>query len=610
MSRITTYDRNSDVSLLTFGFALICITPFMSIWRQGPLSSFYLESGSLLFALILVLTSALAGKMNVRLPANSVYFLLLAAFWWAQARIMALPFPGVSDMAVWSFAVIALLAWACRGWVVSVGQDKVGAVLAWALVVGSLLQSVVCILQFGGWSDHFSGYILTSSANNVMGQLAQRNHLGHYLMWGVISAAYLWAQKRVPDWLGAVLVVYLAATLGMVNSRTLFIYIFMLALLVLFWRWRAGKEAARMMWVMLFALAMVVLVQLSFDKLMALLQIDYVSAIDRVSSRPTDSPRVVERNRAWIVFLAAPIWGHGWQSYSEQGFLVNTFVTGWRYDSASVLFTHSHNIILQLLTEMGSIGTLLVLGGFVWVLSGYLKRPLSQTSLLPLALLTVTLCHSMLEYPLWYVYFLVPFGIMLSLQPVGGEKAVAARITDRHSAAVVRWGAALVSVFLITGIVRLAFVYSELVKFDTVLKTDTPQQVAEKIDGLLRIERSEPMLRYYAQLSLNRRASPADPVIQPWAVRAAEQAMVFRPYANAHTVGLYLYRNGEKEAGSRWMRRMYEYYPSQMPYYATVIDANQSFKDLRPQLDEACAQYAKVNPEQKCPAPAANSQIK
>ena len=61
MSRIETNDRNPDVSLLTFGFALICITPFMSIWRVGPLSSYYLESGSLLFALILVLATALIG---------------------------------------------------------------------------------------------------------------------------------------------------------------------------------------------------------------------------------------------------------------------------------------------------------------------------------------------------------------------------------------------------------------------------------------------------------------------------------------------------------------------------------------------------------------------
>lgn len=604
MSRIETNNHNPDVSLLTFGFALICITPFMSIWRVGPLSSYYLESGSLLFALILVLATALTGKMSVRLPANSVYFLVLAAFWWLQARVMALPFPGMSDMAVWSFVIIALLAWACRGWVVAVGQDKVGTVLAWALVVGALLQSVVCIVQLGGWSSQFSGYILSSHSGNVMGQLAQRNHLGHYMMWGIIAAAYLWAERRVPNWLGALLIVYLAGAIGMVNSRTLFIYIFMLGLLVLFWRWRAGKAAARITWIMLFALAMVVLVQLSFDKLMTLLQIDYVSAIDRVSSKPIDSPRVVERNRAWTVFLTAPVWGHGWQSYSEQGFLVNAFVTGWRYDSASVLFTHTHNIFLQLITEMGIVGTLLVSGGVVWVLSGYFKRPVSQTSLLPLCLLMVSFWHSMLEYPLWYVYFLVPVGIMLSLQPVAEQKVATARIEGR-SAMVIRWGGALVAVFLITGLVRLALVYGDLVKFDTVSKNDTPQQVADKIDGLLRIERSEPLLRYYAQLSLNRRASPADPVVQPWAVRVAEQAMEFRPYANAHTVGLYRYRNGDKEAGKYWMRKMYEYYPSQMPYYATVIDANPIFKDLRPQLDEACAQYAKVNPEQKCPAPVA-----
>ena len=89
-------------------FACICIAPFVSMYRAGPLSGFYLEAGSLAGAVLLVLFSALTGRLNVRLPAASVYFFALAVFWWLQARLMNLTYPGMSDMAVAAFVVIAL----------------------------------------------------------------------------------------------------------------------------------------------------------------------------------------------------------------------------------------------------------------------------------------------------------------------------------------------------------------------------------------------------------------------------------------------------------------------------------------------------------------------
>ena len=98
-------------------FWLMAVAPFLSLYRVGPLSSFFLEAGALLAALVLVLLSAFYGRLNVRLPAASLYFLLLAAGLWLQARLMGLVYPGFSDLAVWTFVILALTAWACRGWV-------------------------------------------------------------------------------------------------------------------------------------------------------------------------------------------------------------------------------------------------------------------------------------------------------------------------------------------------------------------------------------------------------------------------------------------------------------------------------------------------------------
>ena len=69
-------------------FLWICAAPFLSFYRVGPLSSFYLEAASLLGVLMLVLVTAYKGLLSVRLPKAAVGLLVLAAFWWLTTRKM------------------------------------------------------------------------------------------------------------------------------------------------------------------------------------------------------------------------------------------------------------------------------------------------------------------------------------------------------------------------------------------------------------------------------------------------------------------------------------------------------------------------------------------
>ena len=97
--QIRRYEWNMGLAPLWFGFLWVCIAPFLSLYRVGPLSSFYLEAGSLLGAVVLVLATSTSGLLNVRLPSAGIAFFVLAAFWWLQARMMHLMYPGLNDMA-------------------------------------------------------------------------------------------------------------------------------------------------------------------------------------------------------------------------------------------------------------------------------------------------------------------------------------------------------------------------------------------------------------------------------------------------------------------------------------------------------------------------------
>ena len=587
-------ERQNDpwgFALLLAAFSLIVVVPFLSIWRVGPQPGFYLESGSLLFALLLVLLTFALGRLNVLPPRGTAFFLALALFWHVHARVVGADYFGLSDLAVWTFVALSLASWACRGWVLSLGQERAVAALAWALAVGGCLQATVALMQYLGWTAHFTGYLARGSASNITGQLGQRNHLGHYLMWGLLSVSYLWAQRRLAAVVALPAVLFLTGTMGLVNSRTMLLYVLAAGALAALWRLRQGRAGNRLFLTMLFSLAMLVAVQLSLNTVLGWLGAGQVeTALQRVeSSSFAMSARDLEWRNAWRVFLSAPLWGHGWDSFALQGFLASSFPNGFSPNGISVLFTHSHNIVLQLLAEMGLAGTLLVFGGAFWVVWPYFRRPATAENLLPPALMSVSLCHSMLEYPLWYIYFLVPFAVMMGLTPVDKEGFQTARGLKPMFLA----GLAAV---MAGGVLRLGFVYWDLTAFDRRVKSDNTAEIDRKIEGLQKIARSEPMLAYYAELSLTHRASPSEIILKPWAWEVSARAHRHRPYATSYQYALYEYRRGDKEQAAAWLDKLYRYYPTSMKIYAAHLHNSMFFQPLYDDLARACKEYRQWKP--------------
>ena len=157
---------------------------------------------------------------------------------------------------------------------------------------------------------------------------------------------------------------------------------------------------------------------------------------------------------------------------------------------------------------------------------------------------------------------------------------------------------------IIGGTLHLGWNYTDLTAYSRQPKTDGPSQVNAKISGLRRISETSPMLAYYADLSLTRRADPSDEKVQPWAQKAAFDALTYRPYSNAYQVGLYLYRQGKTKEGAQWMQDMYYYYPYTMPFYTGKIRSRKEFEPLLPQILEDCRNFLK-SPKHKTAKPCA-----
>ncbi|PPE66750.1 polymerase [Caldimonas caldifontis] len=116
-----------------------------------------------------------------------------------------------------------------------------------------------------------------------------------------------------------------------------------------------------------------------------------------------------------LALIGAHPWtGVGWGNFNA----------AWTFtpfpDRPVAFFDHSHNLVLQLMVELGVPAALALLGGLAWVLwraRGALSLPgeAGLAARAALMMLAVLGWHSLLEYPLWYAYFLLPAAFALGL---------------------------------------------------------------------------------------------------------------------------------------------------------------------------------------------------
>jgi O-antigen ligase len=116
-----------------------------------------------------------------------------------------------------------------------------------------------------------------------------------------------------------------------------------------------------------------------------------------------------------LALIAAHPWtGVGWGNFNA----------AWTFtpfpDRPVAFFDHSHNLVLQWMVELGIPAALALLGALAWGLwraRGALSRPgeAGLAARAALMMLAVLGWHSLLEYPLWYAYFLLPAAFALGL---------------------------------------------------------------------------------------------------------------------------------------------------------------------------------------------------
>ncbi len=204
------------------------------------------------------------------------------------------------------------------------------------------------------------------------------------------------------------------------------------------------------------------------------------------------------------------------------------------------------------------------------------------------------MCHSMLEYPLWYVYFLIPFGLMLFLSPAEASDGIAFKKAANL-------GILTASAAIFAGLLHLDWTYTRLVNAFSPATDDSAKTLNRKINELRYISANSPMLSFYADFSLVNFALPEYPETQTWAEEATLKSLKYRPHSATYRIALYLMRQGKVAEAKQWMRATQSYYPYLMPRYADEIRKLPVWAPLLPELLKDCKAFAAApgHPEAK-----------
>jgi hypothetical protein len=116
---------------------------------------------------------------------------------------------------------------------------------------------------------------------------------------------------------------------------------------------------------------------------------------------------------AWRVFLDAPFFGVGFKQFAWQHFLLNAQLPPLPTENA--IIDHAHNLVFQTMAEFGVAGLAVLCAGIASLLLAVGRQEPTVHLWWLCAVLAILGIHSMLEYPLWYAYFLGIAAVSLGL---------------------------------------------------------------------------------------------------------------------------------------------------------------------------------------------------
>lgn len=397
----------AHISLALAG--LMWVLPFLYYYHAYPLTTFYQEWGAAVLGLCAA-SLLLAGQNWAQPEVPRIVLLPLGLLLLAVLQYLLGKITYFDQMLLFTLYMlwIILLMMLGRALREQAGMAVMATALAAFLLLGAELSALAGILQHYRWHTFLDGVITNKNGIAVYGNLAQPNHYANYITLGLISLGLLRVHLR--SWQMALLALPLLFVLVLSGSRSSWLYLSGLAAMAFVWQRR--DQSCR------YLLYYTLLLLLGFGLMHWVVQLPWlngasgsVTTMQRMTSGDTSgSIRLYLWHEAWLIFTRFPLLGAGLGQFAWQHFQLGPLLQATNING---LYNNAHNLPLQLAAEMGLAGVLILLLALaIWARQGA-RAQLTLYHWWGYAVLLVIGIHSLLEYPLWYAYFIGVTAILL-----------------------------------------------------------------------------------------------------------------------------------------------------------------------------------------------------
>jgi O-antigen ligase len=420
--------RITHISLALVG--LMWVLPFLHYRHEYPLTTFDQESWSAVLGLF-AMTAMLAGEYwrQPQVPRIALLPVALIGIVFAQLALGKIAYfeQGLLYILYLLFALLLMLlgSWLRR----SLGIEKLACVLAIFLLVGAELSALIGVLQHFGWHTWLNEVIVRKISPSLYGNLAQPNHYANYIALGLVSLGLLYQQQKLKVGYVALLAMPLLFALTLSGSRSSWLYMLVMAGLSL-WAWRRERALRPLLG---YSLALI----LGFVLMHLAVQLPFLAGsngdtdtLRRFANSDTNgSIRLYLWHEAALIFMQSPWVGVGFGQFAWHHF---ELLPELRPNNIAGLYNNAHDVIFQLAAETGLAGLFAFFAtAGAWLYGLRLRGAASrQTGLAEngradagisaaywwgYTAVGVLFTHSLLEYPLWYAYFIAIFAFLLGM---------------------------------------------------------------------------------------------------------------------------------------------------------------------------------------------------
>jgi len=493
--------RLSDLKFAHLSLTLVglmWVFPFLHYRHRLPLTTFDQEWWSVLLG-VLALTLLLARDYWLQPEMPRIVQLpiaLIAVTWlqWSLGKIVYFDQALLYSLYLLFAALMIMLGARLRD---CLGMARLAQVLAIFLLIGAELNALIGVQQHFRLFPWLDTLIVSKITSGVYGNLAQPNHFANYIALGLASLGLLHQQHRLKVGYVALLAAPLLLVMTLSGSRSSWLYLLLLSGLA--WWWARRDTALRPLLrysLLLFAgfILMHFVVQL-LPVPSTSTSTGSVTTVQRMMADETGSGsiRMYLWREAGLMFGQSPWLGVGfgqfaWHHFQLMPVLQPTHIVGF--------YNNAHNLVLQLAAETGIAGLLALFAATgVW-LYGLRRAALDAAHWWGFAALGIQAIHSMLEYPLWYTYFVAVAAILL-----GALDATRYRLKLRIA------GRTLVAVILLLGLatlVQLNSSHRDLLKAVAIYPESPEDRVALASirDALVEVH-GRPLMAPFAELPLS-----------------------------------------------------------------------------------------------------------